>query len=248
MTSDKRSNEGIGFGSLPLPDEHPIDRKDGSNNTASDMMSSSQKKTRVVIKAPTTSSDTNSGGGGGGYDDFLGYLQSSTTPGPQSKKQKEEDESSESSDDISWSDIFDGNTATTNETTTNRGESPDFTTFLHSLNRIQETPANRKIKAEKEAEAHEIFLEFWNSEAGSKARLDNNFKVFNNIQKNSPEAIWSEIVAGMQNGEVVEQPFWSSLKTWFGTQPSTAAVVEGKQHEVQPEEITDMSSFEEEIV
>lgn len=244
MTSDERSNESVGFGSLPLPDEHLIDRKDSSNNTASDMMSNdNKKKTRVVIKAPTTS-DTNSSGGGGGYDDFLGYLQSSTAPRPQSKKQKEEDNGSESSDDISWSDIFDGNTATTTETTTNRGEYPDFSNFINSLN-IQETPANRKIKAEKEAEAHEIFLEFWNSEAGSKARLDNNFKVFNNIQKNSPEAIWSEIVAGMQNGEVVEQPFWSSLKSWFGTQPSTAAVVEGKQHEQQPEEITDVSSCDE---
>jgi len=241
MTSDERSREGVGFGSLPLPDEHLIDRKDSSNNTAADMMSSSQKKTRVVIKAPT-SSDTSSGGGGGGYDDFLGYLQSSTAPAPQSKRQKEDDNHSESSDDISWSDILDGNTSTT--ATTNRGDSPNFTNFLHSLN-IQETPANRKIKTEKEAEAHEIFLEFWNSEAGSKARLDNNFKVFNNIQKNSPEAIWSEIVAGMQNGEVVEQPFWSSLKSWFGAQPSTAAVVEGKQHEQQPEEITDVSSCDE---
>jgi len=240
MKSDKRSDNGVGFGSLPLPDEHLIDRKDSSNTTAADMISSSQKKkTRVVIKAPT--SDTSSSGGGGGYDDFIGFLQSSTAPGPQSKKQKEQDEHSESSDDISWSDILDGNTATT--TTTNRGESPDFTNFINSLN-IQETPANRKIKAEKEAEAHEIFLEFWNSEAGSKARLDNNFKVFNNIQKNSPEAIWSEIVAGMQNGEVVEQPFWSSLKSWFGTQPSTAAVVEGKQQQ-QPEEVTDVSSCDE---
>ena len=106
-------------------------------------------------------------------------------------------------------------------------------------------PKKISVRAEKEAEAHEIFLEFWNSEAGSKARLDNNFKVFNNIQKNSPEAIWSEIVAGMQNGEVVEQPFWSSLKSWFGSQPSTAAVVEGKQHEEQPEEITDVSSCDE---
>ena len=245
MTSDERSNEGVGFGSLPLPDEHLIDREDSSNNTAIDMMSGSQKKTRVVIKT-STSSDTNSSGGGEGYDDFIGFLQSSTAPRPQSKKQKEEDEG-ESSDDISWSDIFDGNTATTTETTTNRGESPDFTTFLHSLNRIQETPANRKIKAEKEAEAHTIFLEFWNSDAGSKARLDNNFKVFNNIQKNSPEAIWSEIVAGMQNGEVVEQPFWSSLKSWFGSQPAhnDSAVEEGKQHEQQPEEITDVSSCDE---
>jgi len=239
MTSDERSKEGVGFGSLPLPDEHLIDRNDSSNNNAADMSSSSKKKTRVVIKA----SDINSGGGGGGYDDFIGFLQSSTAPCPQSKKQKEQDEHSESSDDISWSDILDGNTATT-ATTTNRGESPDFSNFINSLN-IQETPANRKIKAEKEAEAHEIFLEFWNSEAGSKARLDNNFKVFNNIQKNSPEAIWSEIVAGMQNGEVVEQPFWSSLKSWFGAQPSTAAVVEGKQHEQQPEEITDVSSCDE---
>ena len=230
----------VGFGSLPLPDEHLIDRKDSSNNTASDMMSSSQKKTRVVIKAP----DTSSSGGGGGYDDFIGYLQSSTAPGPQSKKQKEDDNHSESSDDISWSDILDGNTATI-ATTINRGDSPDFTNFINSLNRIQETPANRKIKAEKEAMAHEIFLEFWNSEAGSKARLDNNFKVFNNIQKNSPEAIWSEIVSGMQNGEVVEEPFWSSLKSWFGAQPSTAAAVEGKQHEQQPEEITDVSSCDE---
>jgi len=242
MTSDERSNEGVGFGSLPLPDEHLVDRNDSSNNTAVDMMSgSSKKKTRVVIKAP----DTNSGGGGGGYDDFLGYLQSSTAPGPQSKKQKEQDESSESSDDISWSDILDGNTATSSTTTSNRGESPDFTNFINSLN-IQETPANRKIKAEKEAEAHEIFLEFWNSEAGSKARLENNFKVFNNIQKNSPEAIWSEIVAGMQNGEVVEQPFWSSLKSWFGAQPAhDASTEEGKRHEQQPEEITDVSSCDE---
>jgi len=237
MTSDERSNDVVGFGSLPLP-EHLIDRKDNSNNAAADMMSgSSKKKSRVVIK----SADTNSSGGGGGYDDFLSYLQSSTAPGPQSKKQKEQDEDS-SSDDISWSDILDGNTAITE---TNRGESPDFTNFINSLN-IQETPANRKIKAEKEAEAHEIFLEYWNSPAGAKARLDNNFKVFNNIQKNSPEAIWSEIVAGMQNGEVVEQPFWSSLKSWFGAQPAhDASTEEGKRHEQQPEEITDVSSCDE---